>query len=150
MKQHQHTRNNIILLICLVTTILFLPAMSSNNLLIKNILFTGIICFGTFSLNFAKKSQKILIVSGILTICLNWINHFIANNVLSLVFSSSFFKGKFSSSVLSLIFVVTSTYSGFTSSVSKVRLVAYLTTIIVAICGVIEKTKLARNKYDLL
>ncbi len=90
MKQHQHTRNNIILLICLVATILFLSAMSSHDLLIKNILFTGIICSGTFSLDFANKSQKILIVSGIFTICLNWLNHFIPNNVLSLVFASSF------------------------------------------------------------
>jgi voltage-gated potassium channel len=90
MKQHQHTRNNIILLVCLVATILFLPAMSSHDLLIKNILFTAIICSGTFSLDFVKRSQKILIVSGILTICLSWLNHFIANNVLSLVFASSF------------------------------------------------------------
>jgi voltage-gated potassium channel len=90
MKQHHHTRNNIILLVCLVATILFLSAMSSHDLLIKNILFTGIIWSGTFSLDFVKRSQKILIVSGILTICLSWLNHFISNNVLSLVFAFSF------------------------------------------------------------
>ena len=90
MKQNQLARNNIILLCCLVVTILFLSALSSNALLIKNILFTAIICSGTFSLDFVKRSKKILIVSGILTICLSWLNHFIPNNVLSLVFAFSF------------------------------------------------------------
>ncbi|RLC05403.1 MAG: hypothetical protein DRH90_06055 [Deltaproteobacteria bacterium] len=91
MKQNQLTRNNIILLICLLVMILFLPLLSSYDVLVKSILFTAIVFCGTFSLNFAKRVQKILIVSGIITICLNWLNHFIANDVLSLVFSFSFF-----------------------------------------------------------
>jgi hypothetical protein len=42
--------------------------------LIKNILFTGNIFFGTFSLDFIKRAQKILIASGIVTIfLLGWI-----------------------------------------------------------------------------
>jgi len=90
MKQNQLARNNIILLFCLVVTILFLSALPSNDLLIKNILFTAIICSGTFSLHFVKRSQNILIVSGIFTICLNWLNHLIPNDALSLVFTSSF------------------------------------------------------------
>ena len=90
MKQHQQTRNNVILLICLVVLILFLPAMSSNDLLMKNILFTAIVFFGTFSLDFVERARKILIVLGAVTICLSWSNHFIANNVLSLVFAFSF------------------------------------------------------------
>lgn len=90
MKQHQQTRNNILLLICLVILILFLPAMSSNVLLMKNILFTAIILFGTFSLDFVARAKKILIVLGAVTISLSWANHFIANNVLSVVFAFSF------------------------------------------------------------
>ena len=90
MKQHQQTRNNVILLICLVVLIVFLPAMSSNDRLMKSILFTAIIFFGTFSLDFVEKAQKILIVLGTVTICLSWANHFIANTVLSVVFAFSF------------------------------------------------------------
>lgn len=37
------------------------------------------------------KNKRILIVSGTITIILNWLNHFIANDVLSLVFSFSLF-----------------------------------------------------------
>jgi hypothetical protein len=47
----------------------------------KNILFTAIIFFGTFSLDFVKRSQKILIASGTVTIFLNWIDRFFSNPV---------------------------------------------------------------------
>ena len=91
MEQNKLTRNNIILLICLLIFILFFPVLSFHRVLIKSILFTAIIFFGTFSLDFVKKAQKILIASGIVTIFLNWLNHFISNDVLDLVFSFSFF-----------------------------------------------------------
>ena len=91
MKQSQLTRNNIILLICLMVVILFLPALSSHDVLMKSILFTAIIVFGTFSLEFFKRAQRILIASGALTIFLNWLAYFITSNVLYLVFSFSFF-----------------------------------------------------------
>jgi hypothetical protein len=91
MKKNQLTINNIILLFCLIVMILFFPVISFNRVLMKNILFTAIVLFGTFSLDFAKRSQKILITSGTLTICLNWLDHFFPGNVLDLVFSFSFF-----------------------------------------------------------
>jgi len=91
MKKNQLTINNIILLFCLIVMILFFPVISFNRVLMKNILFTAIVLFGTFSLDFAKRSQKILITSGTLTICLNWLDHFFPGHVLDLVFSFSFF-----------------------------------------------------------
>jgi hypothetical protein len=91
MKENQLTINNILLLICLIVVILFLPVLSSHTVLMKSILFTAIIFFGTFSLDFVKRAQKILIVSGAITILLNWIDHFFASDVLDLVFSFSFF-----------------------------------------------------------
>jgi voltage-gated potassium channel len=91
MNQKQLTRNNIILLHCLIVTILFLPVLSLHEMLLKNILFTAIIFFGTFSLDFVKRAQKILIVSGAATILLNWLHPFFQSDVLNLVFSASFF-----------------------------------------------------------
>ncbi len=91
MKKKDLTRNNIALLICLLILILFLPALSSNDELMKNILFTAVIFFGTFSLDFVERAQKILIVSGTVTICLNWIAYFLDNNTLFLIFAFSFF-----------------------------------------------------------
>jgi len=91
MKQNQLTRNNIILLICLLVIILFFPVVSLYRVLMKHLLFTSIVLFGTFSLNFVKRAQKILIASGIVTIFLNWLDLFFSNKVLDLVFFFSFF-----------------------------------------------------------
>ena len=91
MKQDQLTRNNIILLICLLVMILFFPVLSFKRVLMKNILFTAIIIFGTFSLDFVKRAKIILIASGTVTIFLNWIDHFFSNHVLDLLHSFSFF-----------------------------------------------------------
>ncbi len=91
MKQKQLTINNIILLICLLVMILFFPVLSFKKVLAKNILFTVMIFFGTFSLDFVKRAKKILIASGTVTIFLNWLDHFFSNHVLDLVFFFSFF-----------------------------------------------------------
>jgi voltage-gated potassium channel len=91
MKQNQLTINNIILLICLIVMILFFPILSFKRVLMKNILFTAIVFFGTFSLDFVKRAQKILIASGTVTICLIWLDHFCPNQTLDLVFFLSFF-----------------------------------------------------------
>jgi voltage-gated potassium channel len=91
MIQNKLTINNIVLLICLIVMILFFPVISFNRVLMKNILFTAIVLFGTFSLDFVKRAQKVLIASGTLTICLNWLDHFFPGHVLDLVFSFSFF-----------------------------------------------------------
>ena len=91
MKKNHLTRNNIILLICLLVMILFFPILSFRRVLLKNILFTAIIIFGTFSLDFVKRTQIILIASGTVTIFLNWLDHFFPNHVLDLVNSFSFF-----------------------------------------------------------
>ena len=91
MKQNKLTRNNIILLICLLVIILFYPLLSFYRLLMKIILFTAIIFFGTFSLDFVKRAKKILIASGTVTIFLNWLDYFFSNPVSDLVFFFSFF-----------------------------------------------------------
>lgn len=91
MKQNQLTINNIILLICLIVMILFFPILSFKRVLMKNILFTAIVFFGTFSLDFVKRAQKILIASGTVTICLIWLDHFFPSYALDLVFFLSFF-----------------------------------------------------------
>ena len=91
MKQNELTKNNIILLICLLITILFFPVLSFHKELMKHLLFTAIVFFGIFSLNFVKRTQKILIASGTVTIFLNWLDHFFTNHALDLVFFFSFF-----------------------------------------------------------
>lgn len=92
MKQKQLTRNNIILFICLLIFILFFPRLSVHRKLIQNIIFTAIIIFGIFSLDFASRTRRILLASGTITIFLNWLYHFFPHQLLGLAFFISFFS----------------------------------------------------------
>jgi len=92
MIQKQHTRNNIILLICLLIFILLYPILSVHKKLTQNIIFTAIIIFGTFSLDFSEKIRRILMASGAITICLNWFYHFFPHQLLGLTYFISFFS----------------------------------------------------------
>jgi len=91
MTQKYLTRNNIILLICLLIIILFLPILSAHRILLRNVIFTAIVISGIFSLDFTKKTRRILIASGSVTIGLVWFRHFFVNDLLSLAFFLSFF-----------------------------------------------------------
>jgi len=91
MTQKELTRNNIILFVCLLIIIFFYPALSTHRLLMRDIIFTAIVISGSFSLDFAKRTQRILIASGAVTICLAWLHFFFANELLGLVGFLSFF-----------------------------------------------------------
>ena len=91
MTQKQLARNNIILLSCLLLTIFFYPSLSKQRLLMRDIIFTAIILSGTYSLNFAKRTRNILIVSGAITIFLTWLSYIFINDPLKLVSFLSFF-----------------------------------------------------------
>ena len=85
------TRNNIILLISLLLVIFFYPALSTQRLLMRDIIFTAIILSGTYSLDFAKKTRRILLIPGFITIVLTWMYYFYVNDALGLVSFLSFF-----------------------------------------------------------
>lgn len=91
MEQKKLTRNNLILLTCLLVTIFFFPALSTHRLLLRDIIFTAIILSGIFSLDFDKKTRRILIASGSAAICLSWLHFFIANDLLGFIAFLAFF-----------------------------------------------------------
>jgi voltage-gated potassium channel len=91
MTQNKLTRNNIILLICLLISVLLHPLLSVHFGLIWKIIFTVIILSGTFSLEFKKRTRNILIVSGTVTIFLTWLSYFIINDLLKITGHLSFF-----------------------------------------------------------
>jgi len=91
MEHKKLTRNNVILLTCLIVTIFFFPALATHRLLLRDIIFMAIVLSGIFSLDFAEKTRRILIVSGAVTICLSWLNYFFTNDLLGFVSFLSFF-----------------------------------------------------------
>lgn len=91
MTQTQLARNNIILLICLLLIIFFYPTLSSQRLLMRDVIFTAIIISGTYSLDFRKKIRRILIISGFITITLTWLDNFVSHVALGFLGFFSFF-----------------------------------------------------------
>jgi voltage-gated potassium channel len=91
MTQNKLIRNNIILLICLLITVLLYPLLFVHLGPISKIIFTGIILSGTFSLEFKKRTRNILITFGTVTIFLIWLNYFIINDWLKITMYFSFF-----------------------------------------------------------
>jgi voltage-gated potassium channel len=89
--QNEFTRNNIILLACLILIIFFYPALSTQRVLVRDIIFTAIILSGAYSLDFSKKTRTILIVSGAITIGLTWLNYLFVSDQLKIVSFLSFF-----------------------------------------------------------
>jgi voltage-gated potassium channel len=65
--------------------------LSVHRKIIKDIIFTTIILSGIFSLHFSKKTRNILIISGVVTIFLTWLEIFIVNDVMKLAAFLSFF-----------------------------------------------------------
>ena len=57
----------------------------------RDIIFTVIIVSGTYSLDFAKRTRNILIVSGALTIIMTWLGYVFVYDLLKLVSFLSFF-----------------------------------------------------------
>ena len=91
MTPEKLTRNNVILLISLLVTVLFFPMLAVHRVIIKDIIFTAIILSGIFSLRFSKKTKNILIASGLITVILTWLEFFIANTGIKFAAFFSFF-----------------------------------------------------------
>ncbi|MGD2028999.1 MAG: potassium channel family protein [Desulfobacterales bacterium] len=142
MKKNQLAINNVILLICLIVMILFFPVLSFKRVLMKNILFTAIVFFGTFSLDFVKRAQKILIASGTATICLNWLDHFFPSHVLDLVFSFSFFFFNLFIVVFMVRHIAQSKKVNFTiilNSINGYLLIGILGSVLLAMSEILQK-----------
>ena len=142
MKKNQLTINNIILLSCLIVMTLFFPVLSFQKLLVKNILFTAIIFFGTFSLDFVKRAQKVLIASGTVTICLNWVDHFFPSHVLDLIFLSSFFFYNLFIVVFMVRHIAKSKKVNVTiiiSSINGYLLIGILGSVLLAVSDILQK-----------
>ncbi|MEJ2657673.1 MAG: potassium channel family protein [Desulfobacterales bacterium] len=142
MTQKQLARNNIILLICLLFIIFFYPALSKQRLLMRDVIFTAIILSGTYSLDFAKKTRNILIISGIITIVLTWFYYFFAGDILGLISFLSFFSFNLFITVFMIRHIARSQQVTFTliiNSVNGYLLIGILGAVLLAIAETTQK-----------
>ena len=136
------TRNNIILLICLLISILFFPLLSSHRAFARDVIFTAIILFGTFSLDFKKKRQIILIFLGAITIIFAWLDFFFPIDLLNLIFFFSFFCFNVFITVFMVRHVARSKHVNLTviiNSINGFLLVGVLGAVLLAITEVLQK-----------
>jgi voltage-gated potassium channel len=86
MSKHKNlTRNNIILLVCLLALILFYPLFQEENSVVRDLLLTGIIYSGIYSLDFSARARMVLLPLAFLTAATTWIHHFIDTNLMALI-----------------------------------------------------------------
>jgi len=142
MIQKKLTRNNIVLLICLLLIIFFYPILSTQRLLMRDIIFTALILSGTYSLDFAKKTRRILIFSGIITIVLIWLHHFFVNDALGLGLFLSFFSFNMFIPVLMIRHIARSqqvTLTIIISSINGYLLIGVLGAVVLAMTQLVQK-----------
>jgi len=68
------TRNNIVLLGCLLVLIIFLPFLTSNRSLFLHFLLSAIIVSGVYSCAFQKRTRRILATIGAITLVVTWLD----------------------------------------------------------------------------
>ena len=84
-KHHNLTRNNIILLICLLALILGYPLFEKNNSVIRDLLLTGVFFSGLYSVEFSARSKMVLLPLAILTAVTTWTHHFFPSDWMTLI-----------------------------------------------------------------
>jgi voltage-gated potassium channel len=142
MEQKKLTRNNLILLTCLLVTIFFFPALSAHRLLLRDIIFTAIVLSGIFSLDFAKKTRRILIASGAVTICLSWLNYFFTNDLFEFVDFLSFFCFNLFITVFMIRYIARSkqvTVTIIINSINGYLLIGILGAVLLAMTEIVQK-----------
>jgi len=142
MKQEKLARNNIILLICLLILILFFPVLSVHRTLIKDLILSAIIIFGILSLDFEEKTRWILTASGIITIALSGVNHFIPNQILDLLFFISFFCFNVFIALAMILYVARSrdiTLTIIINSINGYLLIGVLGSVLLATADLLQK-----------
>jgi len=92
------TRNNIVLLVCLLILILLYPLIDVGAGFFQELLMTAVLFSGVFSLNFSTRSLKILLPLAAITAATIWIHYFFPGYIISLI--------DFISTVLFLIAIV--------------------------------------------
>jgi len=68
------TRNNIILLACLLILIIFLPFLTTKRALFLHFLLSAIIVSGVYSCAFKKRTRRILTTIGAFTLVVTWLD----------------------------------------------------------------------------
>jgi hypothetical protein len=150
MKLKNLTRNNIILLVCLLALILFYPLFTAKVSLVRDLLMTAILFSGIFSLDFSTRSLKILLTLGTMTAVTIWIHHFVPGYIISLIDFVSTFLFMVAIVVLMIRHIARSqivTATIILSSINGYMLLGLLGGVMLAISDVIYRLRVSSESY---
>ncbi|HSO19835.1 MAG TPA: DUF1345 domain-containing protein [Desulfosarcina sp.] len=85
MKLKNLTRNNVVLLVCMLALIIFYPLFEKSGSIVRDLLLTAIFFSGIFALDFSDQSLRVLLPLGALSAGATWTNHFSDNELVHLV-----------------------------------------------------------------
>jgi len=85
MTQKQLTRNNIILMSCLLAFIIFLPAISAQRRILGSMLSSILIISSIFALDFPRRTRNILLGLGGIALILVWMDDFLDQDIFKLM-----------------------------------------------------------------
>ncbi|MFC1829886.1 potassium channel family protein [Thermodesulfobacteriota bacterium] len=97
------------------------PALTSHRVIAKNLLFTAIILSGIFSLDFKEKTRRILMVNGMATVILIWLDWFFPSDLLELLAFFAFFSFIFFITVFMVRHVARSKHVDITIIVNSIN-----------------------------
>jgi hypothetical protein len=116
--------------------------LSAHRVLLRDVIFTAIVISGTFSLDFAKKTRRILIASGAATICLSWLHFFFTNDLLGFIVFLSFFCFNLFITVFMIRHIARSkqvTGTIIVNSINGYLLIGILGAVLLAITEIVQK-----------
>lgn len=79
------TRNNLILLLCLMALMLLYPTFLIPQGLMLYVLLSAVILSGTYSCSFSAKTQRVLLVSGATALATIWLGFFFPVDAIKIV-----------------------------------------------------------------
>jgi len=85
MTQKELTRNNVILLTCLLAIMFFLPALSSHGKLLASALSSALIISSMFALDFPRRTRILLTSIGAIGLILVWLDFLVDQDLVRLI-----------------------------------------------------------------
>lgn len=117
--------------------------LTAHRVLLRDVIFTAIVISGTFSLDFAKKTRRILIASGAATILLTWFYYFFTDDLLRFAAFLSFFCFNLFITVFMIRHIARSkqvTGTIIVNSINGYLLIGILGAVLLAITEIVQKT----------
>lgn len=142
MTQKELTRNNLILMTCLLAIMFFSPAFSDHRKLLMSALFSALIISSMFALDFHRRARRLLAGIGAILLIMVWLDFLVDNDLVRLIDYLFLFIYVIFVTVTMIIHIARSktvTLTLIISSVNGYFLLGYLGALLLANAEILQK-----------